>query len=218
MADEQTMRSMPRSTPTPGIGNEAAATVGAAGAVLAIVGLAGVLPQLLAQIGVILVGASFVAAQGSASGRFAGTLTREEQAQLRTLPVGGGVTGEFVGGMTAAVLGLLSLLGVAQPTLLAIAVILLGAVEIGSGRSVGRLTAMMIEASGADARVKAVAREAAGASLGAVLFIGMGAVALGILALVIAPTSLSLVLAATLALGLGTLLAASTRAEHATAG
>lgn len=218
MADEQTMRTLPRSTPTPGIGNEAVATVGAAGAVLAIVGLAGVLPQLLAQIGVILVGASFVAAQGSAAGRYAGSLSREERDQLRTLPIGGAVTSEFVGGMTAAVLGLLSLLGVAQTPLLAIAVILLGAVEIASGRNLGRMNALAIEASDVEERVKLVARESASASLGAVLFIGMGGLALGILGIVITQASLPLVLAAILALGLGTLLASATRAEHATTG
>lgn len=217
MADEHTMGTIPRETAMPGIGQEAVATVGAAGAVLAIVGLAGVLPQLLAEVGVILVGASFVASQGSAA-RYLAALTGEERAQLRALPSGGAVTGEFVGGLSAALLGLLSLLGVAQPTLLAVAVILLGAVEIASGRSMGRVHGMMIEMANASPRVKAVARESAGASLGSVTFVGMGGVALGILALVIGSASLALVLVAVLALGLGTLFATATRAEHLTVG
>lgn len=214
MADEQAMtRNIERSA-TPGIGAEAAATIGAAGAILAIVGLAGVLPQILADIGVILVGASYVTAQGSAAQRYELSLSAEERSQLHRLPLGGAVTGEFVGGMAAATLGLLSLLGVAQIPLLAIAVILLGAVEISSGRSLGRVTGMMIESADVEPRVKAVAREASGASLGAVFLIGMGGVALGILALVVTTSTLPLVLAATLALGLGTLLEAASRSEH----
>ncbi|MEJ2665574.1 MAG: hypothetical protein P8Z81_00475 [Deinococcales bacterium] len=218
MADEQTMASVSRTTSMPGIGNEAVATVGSAGAVLAIVGLAGVLPHLLAQIGVIVVGASFVAVQGSAAARYGAALPREERSQLHALPIGGAVTSEFVGGMTAALLGLLSLLGVAPLMLLAIAVILLGAVEIATSRSTGRVTHMLIEAADVSPRVKVLALESAGASLGAVLFIGIGAVALGILAIVLSTSTLPLVLAATLALGLGILIETATRSEHAMAG
>ncbi|HKI56677.1 MAG TPA: hypothetical protein VKB31_05945 [Trueperaceae bacterium] len=218
MADEQTMKSIPRSAPTGGVGGEAAAaTVGSAGAVVAIIGLAGVLPHLLAQIGVIVVGAALIAAQGTAVSRYGAGLSADERRQLGALPVSGGVTTEFVGGLTAALLGLLALLGVAGPSLLAIGVIILGAVEIASGRSIGRISQIMIEASDASPRVKTLARESAGGSLGAVLFIGMGGVALGILALVVTSASLPLVLVATLALGLGALLDAAARAEHASA-
>jgi hypothetical protein len=194
----------------PGIGSEAVATVGSAGAVPAIVGLAGALPHLLAQVGVIVVGASFVAVQGSAAARYGAALSREERSQLHALPTGAAVTSEFVGGMTAALLGLLSLLGVAPLLLLAIAVILLGAVEIATGRSIGRITHMLIEAADVSPRVKALALESAGASPGAVLLIGMGAVALGMLAIVLSTS--------TLALGLGILIETATRSEHATAG
>lgn len=218
MADEQTMTPVTRSTPAPGIGSEAVATVGSAAAVLAIVGLAGVLPQLLAQIGVIVVGASFVAAQGSAAARYGAALSREERAQLHALPIDGAVTTEFIGGVTAALLGLLSLLGVASVGLLAVAVIVLGAVAIMSSRSIGRVTRMLIEAADVNPRVKVLALESAGASTGAVLFIGMGAVALGILAIVLSTSTLQLVLVATLALGLGVLLATASRSEHVTAG
>lgn len=214
MADEHAMTTSLHRAAVPGIGAEVSATIGAAGAILAIVGLAGILPQLLADVGVILVGAAHVTGQGSAAGRYELALTSQERQQLRGLPLGGSVTGEFVGGMAAALLGLLSLLGIAQTPLLAIAVILLGAVEISSGRSLARLTTMMIEAANVEPRVKAVAREASGASMGAVFLIGMGGVALGILAIVITPSTLSLVLAGTLALGLGTLLEAASRSEH----
>lgn len=218
MADEQTMKTIPRSAPTGGVGGEAAAVaIGSAAAVVAIVGLAGVLPQLLAQIGVIVVGLALVAAQGNAATRHGAGLTAEERRQIAELPVTGGITTEFVGGMVASVLGLLSLLGVAAPSLLAIGVIILGAVEIAGGQAIGRITQTMIEASDASPRVKALARESAGGSVGAVMFIGMGGVALGILALVITSASLPLVLAATLALGLGALLEASSRTEHASA-
>jgi hypothetical protein len=217
MADEQAMTRDIQRSATPRIGNEAVATVGAAGSVVAIVGLAGVMPLLLAEIAVILVGAAYVAAQGSAVARYQLSLSEEERKQLHALPVGGAVTSEFVGGLAAAMLGLLALLNVAQMPLLAIAVILLGAVQIASGRSLNRLSAMVIEASDADPRVKAVAREAAGSSMGAVLLIGMGAVTLGILALVLHVATLSLVLAAGIALGLGTLFEAASRSEHAPA-
>lgn len=218
MADEQTMRTIPRSAPAGGVGGEAAAVaVGSAAAVVAIVGLAGVLPQLLAEISVIVVGVALIAAQGTAATRYGAGLSAEERREMASLPVSGGITTEFVGGMVAAVLGLLSLLGVAGPTLLAIGVILLGAVEIASGRAIGRITQTMIEASDASPRVKSLARESAGGSVGAVMFIGMGGVALGILALVLTSASQPLILAAALALGLGALVEASARTEQASA-
>lgn len=218
MADEQTMNSIPRSTPTGTVGGEAAAVaVGSAAAVAAIVGLAGVLPQLLAQISVIVVGVALVATQGTAPTAAVAGLSAEERREMARLPVSGGVTIESVGGMMAAILGLLSLLGVAGPTLLAIGVIIIGAVEIASGRAIGRVTQAIIEASDASARVKSLARESAGGSAGAVLFIGMGGVVLGILALVVTPASTPLVLAAALALGLGALLEAGARTQQASA-
>lgn len=217
MADEQVpISSMRRDTVT-GIGTEAVAAVGAAAAVLGILGLAGVLPAVLAEVAVVLVGASFIAAHGNAAGRYEPALTPAERQELHTLPLAGGVTTEFVGGLAGAVMGLLALLGVASTPLLAIAVIVLGAVAIMSGRSHDRMSALVIETADVSPRVKTIAREASSASLGALMLIGMGAAALGILALVITTNALSLVLVASLGLGFGILLEAATRSARTAA-
>lgn len=212
MADERTpiTTNMQRRA-VPDVGTEAAAAIGAAAAVLGILGLAGVLPMILAEVAVILVGASYVGAQGTGAARYEPALSESERLQLRTLPLTGAVGGEFVGGVAAALLGLLALLGVASGPVLAIAVILLGAVAIMNGRSHERVTAFMIETSDASPRVKAIAREASSTSMGALLLVGMGAVALGILALVITSSTVPLVLVASLALGFGILLESANR-------
>ncbi|MEJ2668513.1 MAG: hypothetical protein P8Z81_15690 [Deinococcales bacterium] len=214
MAEEQAPIASMRRDVVVGIRTEAAIAVGAAAAVLGILGLAGVLPAVLAEVAVVLVGASFIAAQGNAAGRYEPALSTAERQQLRALPLAGDVTSEFVGGLAGALMGLLALLGVASTSLLAIAIIVLGAVAIMSGRSHDRVAAMLIETTDASPRVKAIAREAAGASTGALLLIGMGAVALGILALVITTNGLSLVLVASLGLGFGVLLEAASRSAR----
>lgn len=196
------------------LGGEATLVVGAAAAVLSILGLAGLLPSILAEVAVILVGAAFLAGTGGASGRAGGLLTQDEREQLRALPIGGAVTTEFVGGLAAAVLGLLALLGVASATLVAVSVIMLGAVAILSSRTRERMAALAIEASAASAHVKALAREASAGSMGAGLLVGMGAITLGILALVTFPAT-SLVLVATLALGVAVLLGTGARGARA---
>lgn len=56
---------------------------------------------VLAEVAVILVGASYVAAHGPGAARSEPALSETERQQLRVLPAGGSVGGEFIGGLRA---------------------------------------------------------------------------------------------------------------------
>lgn len=138
---------------------------------LAIVGLAGEFSFTMAAIATIIIGATILIEGGFFAAAFgrAGT-----GSVVQSLESGDWLKAEFLGGMAAVVLGILALLGVFAPTLLAVAVLVLGASYLlGSAGEFG---------SGSHAVV------------------GLAAMVLGILA-VVGLDQLTLVLVALLALG-----------------
>ncbi len=154
---------------------------GIAAIVLAIIGLAGLIPGDLAAIAAIVIGASLLLQGGAV------------MSSLRHLEAGAGVGGamsaESLGGIAAIVLGILALLGISPGILLSAAVLTLGAaLLLGAG-------ALPFAGGGS-------------AFAGGQAFIGIGAVVLGILAVVgIAQVTLQLV--AFLVLGCGVFFAGS---------
>ncbi len=158
-------------------GTTAEAIGGLAAAVLAIIGLARILPSDMAAIATIVVGAAFLseglsagarlarfASEGAAGGEFAGT----------------GYTSEFLGGATAIVLGILAILGISPQVLLPVSAIVLGgSLLLGSGLSSGfqRFT-------GGVGHSEAYWAVASFSGLGPRLFVGIGAIVLGIIGVV----------------------------------
>ena len=98
---------------------QAAAAFGAV--VLAIIGLAGVLPTRIAAIAAMSLGA----AQLFEGAGFA--LSFAEFAKGQALEWGGATVGKWVGGVCGILVGALVLLGIAAPTLLTVAVLIFGA-------------------------------------------------------------------------------------------
>jgi hypothetical protein len=99
---------------------------------LAIVGLAGIWPAVLAAVATIVVGAAILmegGVWGMKRSQMAGAYQRTEIQFSQ-----GSVDADFLGGLAAVVLGILSLLGVASTVLLAVAVIAVGATLLLSGR------------------------------------------------------------------------------------
>ena len=167
---------------------------GLAGIVLAIVGLANVLPQILLPIATIALGAGLVAEGGVIAARFSNLLTATGKEQYQTTELGVGLTSEVVGGIAGIVLGILALIKIEPMILLPVAAIVFGATLIfGTGIN-SRLNNMQIGQSGGDAHFRAVAREAVSASSGVQMFLGLASIALGILGVIgINPLTLSLV-------------------------
>jgi hypothetical protein len=171
------------------------AVCGAGTVVLAILGLAGVLPGYMASVAAIAFGVALLA-QGSAIAARYSQLVREtlpSEWETRT-ELGGGMGAELLAGAAGVVLGVLGLLGLATAVLIPVAVIVFGAaLLLGSGATVD-LGALGVPGGHDLPRFAHAARQVTVAASGAQMLVGIGAVVLGIVALVgIDPVTVTLV-------------------------
>jgi hypothetical protein len=158
-------------------GSGAEAVAGAGALVLAIVGLAGVFPTILASIAVIAAGAAFLF-QGAA------VAARHRRLALEAgggdIEIEAGMSAEILGGLAGITLGILGLIGIATIPLLAISVIVFGGTLLFASPAVYRASRAEPEAPILDV----IARETAAGAAGAQALVGIGAITLGILALI----------------------------------
>lgn len=161
---------------------------GAAALVLAILGLATVMPHTLAAVATIAIGVALLAEGAAIAGRYARIVARSDMTRVSAAELGGGTSAEFVAGGAGVVLGLLSLLGVAPVSLTAVAAIVFGgALLLGSGAT------YRLRAPGQEHEAETT-REMVQAASGAQVLVGLSSAVLGIVALVgIAPETLTLV-------------------------
>jgi hypothetical protein len=168
----------------------AQALTGSAAVVLAIIGLLGLTPVLLASIGVIVTGADLLLAAGETSAREA---RFEDSGDHRGVIVAGWGGDSLLGGAAIA-LGVLALVGVAPRILLPIA-----ALALGGGLVLGSMATARVEAHAhawhATHRDQVVSvQETVPAGGGLEMLIGLGAIVLGILGLTgRAPVAVTLV-------------------------
>lgn len=175
-----------------GTGLEAIAGAGAL--VLAIIGLAGVLPFYMAAIATIVVGAAFLvegavimAKQCDIAAEFGETTGQE-------IEVGGGLSAEFAGGIAGIVLGILALVNVFPTVLLSVAALVLGGCMLVSSGATARTKSFELMPDTGRSMAREMARETNYAATGVEFLVALAAVVLGILAVVhIAPLSLALV-------------------------
>lgn len=159
------------------------AIVAITGVVLAIIGLAGVFPQWLLGAATIAIGISFLIEGATIASRLSDLLHEATEGRVQMSELGGGVTGETLTGIVGVVLGILGILNVAPGVLLPIAAIVYGAgLVIGAGANVriNELVAIHREDS---ATARRVIRQAVLATTGLQVLVGLGAIALGIIAL-----------------------------------
>jgi uncharacterized membrane protein HdeD (DUF308 family) len=160
------------------------ALCGAATVVLAIIGLAGtsVPPGDVASVAAIVFGVALMAQGAAVASRFNQLLreTAPHDWDARS-ELGSGVGAELVGGAAGIVLGILGLIGLGQPVLIPIAVIVFGgALLLGSGAA-AELSSLRVPS--AHEHFANVARQASSAASGTQVLVGLGAIVLGILAL-----------------------------------
>ena len=186
-------------------GSLAEEIVGGAGVALAIIGLAGIMPNYMIPVSTIALGIAFVFEGGAVARRFSRLLNETTKGLYDVSGLGTGLTAEVVGGITAIILGILTLLNVSPLVLMPAAAIVFGGTLVFSSGVSSRLDEILISRMGEDEVFKDVAREAVTASAGVQLLFGITAITLGILALVgMAPMILNLV--ALLGVGLSDLL------------
>jgi hypothetical protein len=179
-------------------GSGAEAIAGAGALVLAILGLAGMLPMILASIAVIAAGAAFLF-QGAA------VAARHRRLALEAgggdIEIEAGMSAEMLGGLAGIALGILALVGVATIPLLSISIIVFGGTSLFGSPAIYRASRAEPEVPTMDV----IARETAAGAAGAQALVGVGAITLGILALVgLVPQTL--VLVGVLSIGCATLL------------
>jgi hypothetical protein len=165
-----------------------------AGAVLAIIGLAGVEPRWLLAAATIAVGVSFLIEGATIAGRLGDLLHEHTEGRVQLAELGTGTTAETVAGIGGVALGILGALNVIPAVLLPIAAIVYGgAALLGSGTNVS-ITEMLAMHREESETARRVMRQAVYATTGLQVLVGLGAITLGIIALAgVYPFTLALV-------------------------
>lgn len=190
-----------------GAGSSAAeALAGALALILAIVGLAGNAPLVMAAACSILVGGALLFEGDALTAHYA-EAQRELEVTKQKAAVGGGVSAEFIAGAAGVVLGVLVLIGVAPNVLVHVSTILLGAGLLFGGGLMAN--SYRIDGHHWQSKREHRAAQAAEGAGNAEGIIGAGVVVLGVLALIGVGNPLTLSLVAYLALGAGVLVGGS---------
>lgn len=194
-------------------GSSAEALGGAAASVLALIGLAQVVPLDMAAIAAITLGAAYLLDSGLLAAEYPQVVSRSRHGPLSGAEYGGGLGAQAITGISAGMLGIIALLGISPLTLMAVTSIALGAgMLLGSG-VVGRFRAVGAEHDSENPISGTVTRRAVSAAAGLQALVSTGAIVLGILALLgFAPTVL--VLTSMLGLGLTSLVSGSAIASR----
>jgi len=166
---------------------------GIATAVLAVIGLAGMRPELLAGVATIVFGAALLIQGGTLLSEYSQVFTPAGAVQTASDAVGGdGLAAMFPVGIAGIVLGILALLGIASYALTSVSVIAFGAALMLSAQSVRRLYRMQADvrrvAVGSYTVREFLAGEMAAGSAGIQFVAGLGALVLGIIAVAMAAT------------------------------
>ena len=166
---------------------------GIGAAVLAIIGLIGGYPILMATIATIAIGAALFFHGGAMGARYnrLAAITTENKYQANEL--GGSISVEMLGGIAGIALGILALLGIATQTLIPAAVVTFGVSLLLGAGALDRLN-QLVSIVWNDESAKRIANNASQTVMGLQVLVGLAAVALGVLALIgIYPLTLCLV-------------------------
>jgi hypothetical protein len=178
---------------------------GVATIVLAVIGLAGVKPEMMVAIATIVFGVALLVEGGAMMSEYAHIMFPSGSRSGAIENFGGvGLSAHFLVGAAGIVLGVLALLGIQSAILTSVALIAFGAAMVLSSNSVWQLHQLkrtMIPVEGQSVSGTAIlANEMASEAAGALSLAGLAAIVLGILA-VVGMNSIVLTLAALIALG-----------------
>jgi hypothetical protein len=161
-------------------GSVGEAVAGAAGLVLAILGLLGILPLTLDAIAGIALGVALLLGGAALAARYSRAIPPTALPRARH-DISGALGLQAIAGIAAVVLGVLALLGLSSLELLAVTVIVLGAALLAVGGGMARLGRSARWLRGDAGRSGEV--DSASVAAGWEALIGVAAVVLGILAL-----------------------------------
>lgn len=173
---------------------------------LAIIGLAGIVPNFVASIAILAIGTAFLFEGVGIAGRLNRLLQLQSKGGLDAAEFGGGISSEFFAGLAGVTLGILSIVGMVPGQLIAIAVLVFGAAIVRGSRAVARINSQMIEYTDESQEAKNVANELVLSAEGVQMLIGLAAVILGIIAVIGKTEPMILSLVGLLIIGFGNLL------------
>ncbi len=205
----ETTREPVRRPEVAGAGFGMEAIGGMAVVVIAIIGLAGVVPIYLSAISSIVLGAALLFEGFSLFSRLSRLVNEPGGDRFGGLEPRGGTGAGFLASCAGIVLGVLSLLGIFPAVLLPVSAIVFGAGLILSSGTVARLNSFLVERGFADNNLsRRMADECVSAAAGGQVLVGVAAVVMGIVGVCgVYPVTLSLV--AFLVLGAGVLFTGS---------
>jgi hypothetical protein len=150
--------------------------------VLAILGLLNILPQMLLPIATIVLGAAFLVKGGAVASRFSKMLNETAKGRFETAEWTVGLTTEFIVGVAAVILGILTLLNIAPAILMPVAAIVFGVALLFSSGITNRLNHLQMPKSEEYEAFREVARESVNVAMGVEILLGLSAMVLGIIA------------------------------------
>ncbi|MGD0090170.1 MAG: hypothetical protein ABSE73_09640 [Planctomycetota bacterium] len=176
---------------------------GLATTVLAFLALWLFVPSFFGAVATIIVGLALLFDAGLLSARLPFLLLEVGKGEVEAERFRGGLAAELVGGIIAVILGIMSLCGVDPTTLTAFAAVVLGTALLLESGVVSRLSSFVVRRPGESGSRAEMARRCVRMAASLQVFVGLGTIVLGILALLgLHPGFLSLV--ALLAVGLST--------------
>ncbi len=155
---------------------------GLIGIVLAILGLLNILPQMFLPIAAIVLGAAFLLNGGAVASRFSKLLNETAKGRFETSEWSIGLTTEFIGGIAAVILGILTLLHIDVVVLMPIAAIVFGVTLLSSSGITARLNDLQLPKTPDYEAFREVARESLKLATGIEILLGLSALVLGIIA------------------------------------
>jgi hypothetical protein len=192
-----------------GAGATAEAIGAAAAIVLAILGLTGILPDAMMAIAAIVLGVAVLLDAGTVGARYSRLMHEAAEGhRLVRAQVGGGISAGTVAGVAGIVLGILALLGLEPMLLCSIALIAFGAALLFGSASKSRFASFGTTHHGMAEPSHRAIDEAIRFSAGGEMLIGVGAIVLGILAL-LGTEPMTLVLVGFLGVGAAVMLSGS---------
>jgi len=178
---------------------------GAGAVAIGIIALAEGGSLTMISIATILVGLALLFEGGSIAARFTNLMNQTSEGKLDSVELGAGMSAQLIGGLGVITMGILSLLGIASLELSSIAAIIAGGSVLLGSASTARMNRVKIERSGENEETRGLAHTAVSSAASVELFIGIGAVVLGILA-VLGITAAQLTSIAMLAVGFSVLM------------
>lgn len=164
--------------------------------VLTILGLAHVFPDILLPIAGMAVGAGLMFEAGALAAEHRELIENLSASAMAQLDLDVGTSVGLLGGFSVIVLSILAIFGLATNILMSSAAVVIGASLIFGSSTTARMNALRVAvaANGPESSALNIARAAVNTSAGTQVFVGLGAIVLGILGLIeIVPTILSLV-------------------------